>query len=419
MEDEINEPEKISWMTQGPEEIIAKVLESARLHLGMDVSFIAEFTAGRRVFRHVNGHFRQFGLEVGQSDAMEDTFCQLVLKNGDTWIPDTSADTLLPASVRESYPEVACYVGVPIRFSDGRLYGTMCSFSGTPTEQVGPQNLAFLRVLADMIAEPLELLERSQSLLRHQTELITKTMDLEDVDVALQPIVDLKDGEAVGFEALARFRGDDRTPDLWFKDAAAAGLGVELELMVIRKALRLAEALPEGTYLSINASPATIFDPRFTALIGEYDRARLLVEVTEHELVDNYDGIKSVLAESRAAGLRIAVDDVGAGFSSMRHILRLDPDILKLDRDLTVNVSTDPSEQALVAAMVGFAAKVGARVVAEGLETPEALNALRILGVGFAQGYLFGRPIIQEQASVSTQAAAAPSDVVELDLKAS
>jgi EAL domain-containing protein (putative c-di-GMP-specific phosphodiesterase class I)/CheY-like chemotaxis protein len=205
-----------------------------------------------------------------------------------------------------------------------------------------------------------------------------------------QPIIDLRNSQVVGLEALARF--PDRPPDVWFEDAAAAGLNEDLELATLGVALKTAGQLPDGVYLSVNLSPATMTSPRFREVLDGFPLDRLVVEVTEHAPVDDYDVLDAAVAPLRAAGCRLAVDDVGAGFSSLRHILRLAPDVIKLDISLTRHIDSDPPRRALATALISFASAINAAIVAEGIETQDEVDALRGLGVSYGQGYHLSRP---------------------------
>jgi EAL domain-containing protein (putative c-di-GMP-specific phosphodiesterase class I) len=117
-----------------------------------------------------------------------------------------------------------------------------------------------------------------------------------------------------------------------------------------------------------------------------------VIEITEHARVDNYDELTYALDNLRAHGARIAVDDAGAGYASLQHILRLRPEIIKLDLTITRNVDSDPIRRALTAALVGFAREIGASIVAEGIETADEVNTLKHLGVPSGQGYHLGYP---------------------------
>jgi EAL domain-containing protein (putative c-di-GMP-specific phosphodiesterase class I) len=125
---------------------------------------------------------------------------------------------------------------------------------------------------------------------------------------------------------------------------------------------------------------------------------RLIVEITEHATVADYEKLHAALRPMREAGLRLAVDDAGAGYSSLRHILDMQPDFIKLDIGLTRNIDLDPARKALARALVGFAKDTGCRIIAEGVERQSELDALRSIGVTKVQGYLLGRPMTRTHA---------------------
>lgn len=205
-----------------------------------------------------------------------------------------------------------------------------------------------------------------------------------------QPIVDLHDGSVVGFEALSRFSGGQR-PDLVFASAARVGLGVELEVATLGAALEAAaRTLPRHACLNLNVSPDLVLSGSLGALIAGQDRP-IILEVTEHVAVDDYDRLRRGL-EALGPTVRLAVDDAGAGYASLRHVLELAPDFVKLDIGLVRGIDADPARQALIAGMGYFAVKRKVRLVAEGIETEAELETLRSLAVAYGQGYLLGRP---------------------------
>jgi EAL domain-containing protein (putative c-di-GMP-specific phosphodiesterase class I) len=213
------------------------------------------------------------------------------------------------------------------------------------------------------------------------------------VQVALQPVVQLDDGVVVGFEALSRFGG--RVPtDRWFRAASRYDLGGELERVTLQGALELLPGLPPDVFLAVNVSPAALEDESVLVLLQQVDLSRVVVEVTEHEAVGDYEQLRATLADLRAEGARIAVDDTGAGFASLRHVLMLQPDVVKLDTSLSRAVHDDERQQKLVTALLTFAREVGSVVLAEGVETEEQLDALRELGVPLGQGWHLGVPTI-------------------------
>ncbi|MEA2493412.1 MAG: hypothetical protein QOJ29_1323 [Thermoleophilaceae bacterium] len=213
------------------------------------------------------------------------------------------------------------------------------------------------------------------------------------LQLVFQPICKL-DGTLVGSEALSRFRGPPkRGPEAWFAEASDVGLRTELELVAIRAAFAAVPSLPSNTCLAVNVSPATVIAPSFQKLIPKTHGRRIVVEVTEHAPIADYERMNEAVQRLKAEGVRLAIDDAGAGFASLRHILRLDPDFIKLDGTLIRGIAKDRSKQALAAGLISFAEKIGATIVAEGIETAGELNALAALGVQYGQGFYLARPV--------------------------
>jgi EAL domain-containing protein (putative c-di-GMP-specific phosphodiesterase class I) len=215
------------------------------------------------------------------------------------------------------------------------------------------------------------------------------------IDTHLQPIVDLRRDEAAGYEALARF-WDGTPPDEVFAQARAAGSAAALEAAAVRSALGRRDDLPDGTFLSINLSPDLLDHPAVRSALQEYDGPNgldgVVLELTEQVPIGDLTGLESSLEELRDRGALIAVDDVGAGYAGLQHLVRLRPELIKLDRDLIRGVDVDTTRLALVEALTAFAARIGSRLVAEGVETTAQLDVLRMVGVPYAQGFLWGRP---------------------------
>jgi EAL domain-containing protein (putative c-di-GMP-specific phosphodiesterase class I) len=205
-----------------------------------------------------------------------------------------------------------------------------------------------------------------------------------------QPIVDLATNEFVGYEALTRFH-DGTRPDLRFLEADKVGMMVQLEMATLNAQVDQARQLPDGVFLSLNVSPAlaTCLTPLLDVM-GAADRA-VVLEVTEHVEIDDYPKLMAALNQVRPHAM-LAVDDAGAGYAGLRHILELRPEFVKLDISLVRNIDSDPARQAMVAGMARFAESVGCALIAEGIETENELTALRLLEVGFGQGYFLARP---------------------------
>jgi EAL domain-containing protein (putative c-di-GMP-specific phosphodiesterase class I) len=219
----------------------------------------------------------------------------------------------------------------------------------------------------------------------------------ETMRVALQPVIDLRDGHVVGVEALARF-ADGRSPADWFAEAHDVGLGPELEIRAVARALEVA---PPGRHISLNLSPSTLAHKDLAGALTARPDLDIVLELTEHAVVDDYDALVERLQPLRDMGIRVAVDDAGSGYASMRHILSLRPDLVKLDRSLISQIHNDPARRALAESLVDFARKIGADLVAEGIEVADELVACQDLGIVYAQGYLLGRPEIVDASHVA------------------
>jgi PAS domain S-box-containing protein len=225
---------------------------------------------------------------------------------------------------------------------------------------------------------------------------VLEILRTEELTIAFQPIVDLGTGEVCGVEALSRF--PTRTsvpPDVVFAEADNAGLGSALELLAIRRALLEARVLDASLHVALNVSPGVLTNPSLLDAIvaSGIDPTRVIVEITEHVSVADYSVLALPRQRLRELGIRLAVDDAGSGYASLRHILTLAPDVIKIDRALVTDLNADRARRALVGAVVAFAKEMGATsVIGEGVETQAELDALMALGVDAAQGYHLGRP---------------------------
>ncbi len=229
----------------------------------------------------------------------------------------------------------------------------------------------------------------------------------------LQPVVNLRTGHMWGLEALARFPGHPMPgPAAWFRTALRAGWGPALETVALCGALDVLDDLPDGLALTVNLSPSALLRDDVTELLLDASPGRLVVEITEHERVSDYAALTRALAGLRTAGIRIGIDDFGAGHSSLRHVLQLEPDVVKLDISITRHVDVDPSRQALVEAMLAFCSRVGAIVIAEGVEEAGELVTLLDLGVEYGQGWFLARPASPEVVLPVLRATPEPPTVV-------
>ena len=372
---------------------IRKVLNIVRTHLDMDVGFVAEFVDGKRVFRHVDGD--QSPVVPGDSGLLEDSYCQRVV---DGRLPELMTDACnnaeaLTISATRELP-VGAHMSVPLRLPDGRVFGTFCCFSFLANPSLNARDLRILRAFAAIVADLIHEELDAQRELKQKRERIEKVIANQAFHVRYQPIYRLNDETVAGFESLARFEAEPyRSPDKWFAEADEVGLGEELEIALARKALEALREFPKDVLLSVNLSPATIMTSSFAQLFAALQLERVVLEVTEHAAVANYTELSARLHPFRLRGLRLAVDDAGAGHSSFRHVLDLRPDTIKLDMSLTRNIDRDRGRQALASALSMFGRAMGSQIVAEGVESEAELDALRRVGVTKVQGYLTGRPM--------------------------
>jgi len=211
------------------------------------------------------------------------------------------------------------------------------------------------------------------------------------LEMHFQPIVMVATGRVICHEALARFPGLPGVPiPEVFRTAHEQGFGAQLEALAARRALETPNR-PRGTVLSVNLSVSTLSHPEVWALLPD-DLSDVVVEITEDELWGLGEELEQALARLHDAGARVALDDAGAGYSGLQQLMRVRPDIVKLDRSLVSGVATDPARAALVASFSSFASQTGGAVCAEGIECPRDLRAIAELDVAYAQGYLLGRP---------------------------
>lgn len=370
------------------------LVRSIRAHLGMEVAFLSRFHEGSRVFIHVDADSAAFPGTVGAGDPLEDSYCQRVV---DGRLPEVMPDAFaVPAAVAlpvtKALP-VRAHISVPVRLSDGSVYGTLCAFSSKPDASLGRRDVDVMHAMAEIAARSIERDTVEPARRAETANRIRSVMTSQSLQSLYQPIVDLRTGKVVGFESLTRFHAEPKqSPDRWFADAASVGLGVELEIFAGQRSLRALSILPAPIYVGVNLSPNSLLDRRLYALIAQWPAHRIVFEVTEHDVVEEYDKLAAAIEPLRRSGAKLAVDDAGAGYASFRHILNLRPDYIKLDISLTREIEKDASRRALAAAITSFASSTGSIVVAEGIETEKELQVFRQLGVGKAQGYFFGKP---------------------------
>jgi EAL domain-containing protein (putative c-di-GMP-specific phosphodiesterase class I)/CheY-like chemotaxis protein len=288
--------------------------------------------------------------------------------------------------VRDDHPIGVLFVGGPPGtrpLSLGRShFATLLDFAATAGMLLGAD---FLRVSDDETAK--DALRARYGEHRYCTH--------------FQPVVELVGGLTVGYEALTRW--DDGAPaDAPFAEARRIGMSIEIEIETLRSALIAATELPGGGWLSVNLSPQTIMEyqglPELLAGAGK----PIVVELTEHDRIDNYDELRARIA-ALGQGVRVAVDDAGAGYSTLSHVLALEPAFVKLDLSWIHGIDRNRPRQAMITGLVHFANETGCELIAEGVETVEELEVVRHLGVTFGQGFFMGPAALAADLAVTAE----------------
>ncbi|QYF89126.1 EAL domain-containing protein [Arthrobacter sp. PAMC25284] len=368
---------------------IERVLELARTHLQMEVSFLSQFTSDKQIYRAADGDAESFGITLGDGPELPTTYCQKMVEGHiPNAVPDSAAEPVVRDLATTIDRRIGSYIGVPLRLSDGSLYGTFCCL-GHNAESLSSRDVGFMALLAEVLVEELD----SQHRLNQERSLIAGILTTQSIAIAYQPIVNLHDGRRLGLEALSRFSAGP--PDVIFQTAHAAGLGVDLEALAVRCAITVLPRLATDQYLAVNLSPAAALELSSRAVDRpDLDLGRIVLEVTETAAVESYETLRRSLAPLREQGLRLAIDDAGAGYASLHHIVELRPDIIKIDRSLINGMALNRSRRSAVRAFTALAEDLGAATVAEGVETTPDLKTARELGITAAQGYLLGRPTL-------------------------
>lgn len=369
---------------------IERVLDLARNHLQMDVAFLSEFSAGRQLYRAVvASEAEPFGIRLGEGPELATTYCQrMVAGQIPNVIPDSQTEPLVRELAATIERNIRSYIGVPLRLSDGSLYGTFCCL-GRNAETLDARDVGFMSMLAEILVEELDIQQR----VTQDRSSIAGILASGSADIAFQPIVDLHGRGRLGVEALSRFPAGFGAPDVVFRTAHAVGLGMDLESAAVRQAASFLPRIPGEQYMAVNLSPAAAHELSETIFGSDaVDLHRLVLEITETAAVDGYAALRCRLAPLRERGLRLAIDDAGAGYASLHHIVELRPDIIKIDRSLIDGMASDSSRRSAVRAFISLARDLGADTVAEGIETLADLEVARELGITAAQGYFLGRP---------------------------
>ncbi|WP_199732122.1 sensor domain-containing phosphodiesterase [Cellulomonas triticagri] len=379
---------------------VRQILDRVREHLQMDIAFLSGLTRSAEVVLATSTETGPMQMAVGDELDLDDTYCVRVLSG---LLPPVIPDARRHPEARDldvtHEMGIGAYAGAPLRGPDGKPVGMLCCLGQGANPLLGEDALRVLGLAAALVEDHLGVPGLPhRPAVSDRVRRVRTVLEREEIRTVFQRVEHLGSGTVVAVEALSRF--DPRwfpTPVHAFAAAQAAGCAVDLEVLAARRALRHAVRLPADVRLSVNLSADALLDPRTEPLLLA-GGGGVGVELTEHTPVHDYGRLVAVTDRLRDAGVQVVVDDAGAGYASLRHVLRLRPTAIKLDLDLVRGIDADPVRQALARAVVDFAGSVGAWLVAEGIETPAERDALLDLGVHFGQGYLLGRPGAWEDA---------------------
>lgn len=388
--------ESAAWQPGDPDRAeVERLLTLIRSHLGVEVAWVSAFTADQQFIYAATGAIEAMNIPVGEGTDLQGSFCTRVVAGT---LPDVIPDTRRQPVTRDLAVtrdlRIGSYAGAPWYRPDGTVAGMLCCVSRHPDPSLDQHTVKYMALIADLIGDHMSSpLAQQRRITADNRRTVAGVIDDEAVRMVFQPVVRLRDRHTVGFEALARF--DPAVfagPDKAFAAATQCGLGVPLELLAVRQGLRRLPDLPAGTWLAVNLSAEALLDGQVRDTLLAHASDRVTVEITEHTQVPDYPQLTEALSALRRAGVRLRIDDAGAGYASLQHILKLRPDVIKLDISLVRDIHEDPAKTALAQSLAGFATKVGADLIAECIETEAELDRLTEIGVTYGQGYHLARP---------------------------
>lgn len=371
---------------------IERTLRAARQHLGLDVAFVGELAGDHRRIRFLDVAPGRRAPVVERWEPAEETLCARLADGAlPGFLHDASRHPVAARLAATHDMSIRTHLGVPVRLGDGRIYGTLCCYSTAVHPGLDPRSVEVLSVVAAVVAEELEA--DAQRVAHDHAEGVRAVLRGDQpLEVAFQPIFDLRSRRPVCVEALARFPSLGCPPDVAFERARAAGIATDLEILAVERAIATLGRIPAGCRLGVNVGPTTLVSEELHRVIRRVPADRLVVELTEHHAVADYEEVSGASRQLRRHGTPLWIDDVGAGFAGLKHILETEPDGIKIDGALVAGVQGNPAKQAMIAALVAFARATEIAVIAEGVEVVEELDVVTELGITLGQGHHLCRP---------------------------
>ncbi len=392
-----------------PVELVQTQLNVLRRRLGLDTAWLSSFRDDVQRFEVFDGDPAALDLTCGDEVPLAGSYCVRVIDGRlPAAVPDTAANPTTAALPVTGELGLGSYVGAPVRGADGTTWGMVCAVSQQARADLADVDLRIVERVAELVGLLLESPNRDAGGADQQRSAIRRVVAERDFEVVFQGVHDVDTGKAVGVEALARFPCEPFRPDAFFEQAASLGLDIELETEILRRVLSMVPKLPSDVFVAVNISPSAVLLAPWAELLADVDPARIVLEITEHDAVQNYAALEDALELSRVRGMRVAVDDVGAGFSSFSHVLELAPEFVKIDQSIIRHVDSDNARRRLARAIAEFARQIGATAIAEGVETQGELDAIKAAGISWAQGYHLGRPQPHEHGFASANISETP-----------
>jgi len=394
-----------------PVELVRSLLGVLRIRLGLDTAWLSTFRDGMQVFEVLEGDSDAIGLSSGDRARLSDSYCVRVIDGRlPAIVPDTAANDTADALPVTRELGLGAYVGVPVLGTNGTTIGMVCAVSREAKPYLADTDLRIVRQVAELIGALIETPERGPDNTAMQRAGIRRVVAERDFEVVFQSVHEVGSGRVVGVEALARFPCEPFRPDMFLAQAAQMGLGIDLETAIVQRVMSMVPQLPDDVFVAVNISPGAALAAPWQRLLATVDPSRIVLELTEHDAVLNYGALDDALETCRSRGIRVAVDDVGAGFASFSHVLELSPEFVKIDQSITRHIDTDDARRRLAHAIAELAGQMGSTVIAEGVETQGELDAVSAAGIKTAQGYYLARPKPLAQGFAAAGVTAAPAD---------
>ncbi len=374
----------------------------------IDISELAqvEHRYGSSAFANVLSMARDLLMELRGNDVRSSDLLAINDKGGDAFLvflsPKRSEGPLKVSDLRKAAERVEDHLNSKLaRLISPYLSGVRQVRVGFSIVFDNPLVMTE-RLVSRLVDEAWECVRVQRQHRDLQQRCLLQEVLLEDKLATLfQPILELKPGTVLGYEALSR--GPSGTtyhmPLPLFEMASESDLVFELDRKCRRRALMASRDLPREAKLFVNVFPSAMYDPELQGpallrFLGALDLQpdRIVLEITEKYAIENYTLFAEALEEFTKVGFGIAVDDVGAGYSGLETIAHLNPRYLKLDRELTKDIDSSYVRQEMTRALKAFADKIGSEIIAEGIEREAELQALLDLGIEYGQGFLLGRP---------------------------